>query len=600
MDPVKDIPGLLELWRAASGGDPEIRIAIIDGPVDLHQPSLTGARLSVSDHDAAPTSAVKSEHGTHVASVLMGAPGSSIVGLAPNCTATLYSIYREGDNGELLPSSQATLALTINRALVDGADIVNISSGQLAPTGEAQRILADAVRSCNRAGKLIVAAVGNDGCRCLQVPASLDSVLAVGACDLDGQPLPFSNFGDAYLENGILAPGKDVKGASPSQDVALRSGTSFATPIVTGVIGLLLSLLRMSGRDPDPRAVRTALLESATPCQFGSGTADQQRCLNGVLNISGAVAALFPDQQTAKGGILPKQPGWNSSAIGSPFSEGASNFSPIPAIRSTRGEEAMGESQTRGIESSSHILGPDGNPLRAAAVTPAGAPPAQGAAVAGVVPSQTPAAPAMMWVQVPMTGSMMPAGLATVPSAVQPSAAPAGVVPAEAPQAPVARTEASAGLQTSEAGCGCGVRPALAQGGQLDYLDPVITSGLTAQTRVGKAFPIGQLYYDFGKEARLDYFVQAITSWRDGLIGRGDPDFGPNRDSSGDNAAPYNPEIMARYIFNLAPGETHSPNLSSNFPDADALIWTLNIELDPGFRDQTARCFRPKLLLFAS
>src|SRR5262249_59027870 len=132
-------------------------------------------------------------------------------GLAPNCTATIYSIYHESDDGELAPSSQATLALTINRALADGADIINISSGQLTPNGEAQRILADAARACGRAGKLIIAAAGNDGCRCLQVPASLESVLAVGACDLNGRPMPFSNFGDAYLENGILAPGKDVK-----------------------------------------------------------------------------------------------------------------------------------------------------------------------------------------------------------------------------------------------------------------------------------------------------------------------------------------------------------------------------------------------------
>jgi hypothetical protein len=413
-------------------------------------------------------------------------------------------------------------------------------------------------------------------------------VLAVGACDLNGRPLPFSNFGDAYLENGILAPGKDVKGASPSQNVAFRSGTSFATPIVSGVIALLLSLLRMTGREPDLRAVRTTLLESATLCQFESGSTDQQRCLSGVLNIPGAVAALFPVQQTAKARIAPNQTGWNSRAIGSPLNEGVLKISPIPALRLARGEEAMGEMQTKGIGTSSHILGPDGNPVRAVAVTPAEAPPPQGAAVAGAPPNSTagmaPAAavapsqtPGVMWVPV----SMMPAGFQFAADAVLPNNALAGIAPVEAPHAPVARNEAPAGLRTNEAGCGCGVRPAQAQAGQLDSLDPVITSRLTAETRVGKAFPIGQLYYDLGKESRLDYFVQAIISWRDNLIGRGDPDFGPNRDRSGDSAAPYNPEIMARYIFNLAPGETRSPNLSANFPDADALIWTLNIDTTP-------------------
>jgi subtilisin family serine protease len=93
MDPAREIPGATPLWQQAGGGDPAIRIAIIDGPVDLSHPSLSGARVSVGGHDAVSTSAVKSEHGTHVTSLLMGVPGSPVLGLAPNCTATIYSIY---------------------------------------------------------------------------------------------------------------------------------------------------------------------------------------------------------------------------------------------------------------------------------------------------------------------------------------------------------------------------------------------------------------------------------------------------------------------------------------------------------------------------
>jgi hypothetical protein len=96
------------------------------------------------------------------------------------------------------------------------------------------------------------------------------------------------------------------------------------------------------------------------------------------------------------------------------------------------------------------------------------------------------------------------------------------------------------------------------------------------------AFPIGQLYYDFGREARLDYFVQAIANWRDSLIDRGEPAFGVARDRSGDTAAPYNPEIMVRYLMNLAQGETATPpGQGTNFPDADAIIWTLTIDTIP-------------------
>jgi subtilisin family serine protease len=179
MDPVTDIPDLLPLWKDASAGDPEIRIAIIDGPVDFTHPALRHARLFSGTAEPQNGLPIQSEHGTHVASVIVGAPDSPVLGIAPNCTATVYSIYRENQVGALEPTSQAAVALAINRALDDGADIINISSGEQTGTGQAYRILADAVERCAKLGKLIVAAAGNDGCRCLHVPAALDSVLAV-------------------------------------------------------------------------------------------------------------------------------------------------------------------------------------------------------------------------------------------------------------------------------------------------------------------------------------------------------------------------------------------------------------------------------------
>jgi cyanobactin maturation PatA/PatG family protease len=569
MDPVFEIPGVLPLWQSVSGGAPEIRIAIIDGPVDDTHRALRGARLTIDHTGLGAARTVRSEHGTHVTSVLMGQPEGPVRGIAPNCTTTVFSIYREGDDGELEPSSQAALALAINRAVADGARIINISSGQQTPTGQAERILADAARTAARAGALIVAAAGNNGCRCLQVPAALDSVLAVGACDLSGRPLPFSNFGDGYLENGILAPGELVNGASPREDVALRSGTSFAAPIVTGIVALLLARLRKSGLDANPRAVRAALLASAIPCTSGPG-AESMRCLAGRLNVPGTVAALIGAETDAPQGV--SQPRAPPAALESQRHQNQvfSNFTPSS-------EDTMGDLSSVAA-SAPHILGPDGRAVAgASAVTPSEARPEPSAPQAGTPPEvrgaaavetlMTSASPHpvvlpmganTVWIPVSMSGAAGPGwGLAPASAVTPPAAPPQATVPAAMVE-PAVQGRGTSALQTSVAGCGCGsVRPSQVPAIQL-------------------AFPIGRLYYDFGNEARLDYFVQAIANWRDNL---GDTEFGAHRDKGADVAAPYDPEIMGRYLLNYPRGGQRGAPI--NLQDADAIIWTLTIDSIP-------------------
>ncbi len=387
MDPVNDIPGLAALWRDAAGGDPEIRIAIIDGPVDLGHPSLRDAPLTLGKGMAGTTPAdIQSFHGTHVASVVMGQPGGAVQGIAPNVTAVTYPIYRERD-GVLLPTSQADLALAINRAVGEGAHLINLSGGQLTRTGQAEPILADAVRRCAENGTLLVAAAGNDGCRCLHVPAALDSTLAVGACDLDGQPLDFSNFGDSYADNGILAPGKAVNGAVPQGGVVGRSGTSFATPVVTGIAALLLSRLHQSGQQVDPRAVRSALLASAGPCPAAT-EAPGGRCLAGRLDVGGAAAMLFdsPPDRDVPQPIDISASGTVHDRVRPPrFDQRSPSLSTQPP--NTR-ESIMSNTSIGGAVQTPPLVGPDGAPLNVA-VAPAAADPD-----AGLDPSAAPASQA--------------------------------------------------------------------------------------------------------------------------------------------------------------------------------------------------------------
>ncbi|TRU20548.1 MAG: PatA/PatG family cyanobactin maturation protease [Microcystis aeruginosa Ma_MB_S_20031200_S102] len=288
MTQILSILGLKELQKQTKGAS-EITVAILDGVVDTDHPCFNGADLTrlstLVQHQA--TAGQMSTHGTHIASLIFAQPNSEIPGIAPQCRGLLVPVFAD-DNRKL---SQLDLARAIEQAAEKGAKVINISGGALTDMGEAEDWLIRAVEMCNERNILIVAAAGNDGCECLQVPAALPAVLAVGAVDARGHPLDFSNWGETYQSQGILAPGENILGAKPGGGTVQLSGTSFAAPIVAGVAALLLSLQVQRGETPNPHAVREAILKSALPCQYADSE-NEPKCLAGLLNISGAIQQL--------------------------------------------------------------------------------------------------------------------------------------------------------------------------------------------------------------------------------------------------------------------------------------------------------------------
>nr|ANA85195.1 BisA [Prochloron sp. LV5] len=271
-------------------GDRNICVAILDGPVDIAHPCFQGYDLTVLP-TLAPTAArsdgFMSAHGTHVASIIFGQPETSVPGIAPQCRGLIVPIFSDDHRS----TKQLDLARGIERAVNAGAHIINISGGELTDFGEADGWLENAVSLCRQNNVLLVAAAGNNGCDCLHVPAALPAVLAVGAMDDHGHPLDFSNWGSTYEQQGILAPGEDILGAKPGGGTERLSGTSFATPIVSGVAALLLSEQVRRGETPDPQKVRQLLLQSALPCD-DDVPEQARRCLAGRLNVSGAFTLL--------------------------------------------------------------------------------------------------------------------------------------------------------------------------------------------------------------------------------------------------------------------------------------------------------------------
>src|SRR5262249_16153793 len=171
-------------------------------------------------------------------------------GIAPGCRGVVIPIFQsDGPNG-FRPVSQLDLARAITQAMMAGAHIINVSGGEFAPSGEPYPLLAQVIDACARSGILIVAAAGNEGCECLHVPAWVESVLAVGAMDVRGEPLQFSNWGSKYQLQGVLAPGEHIAGAVQGGGWTTGSGTSYAAAVVSGMAALLMSLQKKLGHKP--------------------------------------------------------------------------------------------------------------------------------------------------------------------------------------------------------------------------------------------------------------------------------------------------------------------------------------------------------------
>jgi hypothetical protein len=109
----------------------------------------------------------------------------------------------------------------------------------------------------------------------------------VAAEDADGKLLDFGMWGPTYRDSGIVAPGEAIIGAASGGGTVAQSGATFAAAMVAGVASLFLAIQQSRGKKPDCRAVRAALLQSASPLtptesERGKGV------LRGRINIDAA------------------------------------------------------------------------------------------------------------------------------------------------------------------------------------------------------------------------------------------------------------------------------------------------------------------------
>lgn len=213
-------------------------------------------------------------HGTFVAGVIAARPGRfPIVGIAPG--VKLMDVRFLDSNNSFRSSDWGAFVDAINYATDNGADIINLSiysSGR--PPSAFEEALARAIQQ----DVIIVGMTGNSG-RDVPYPGSYDSVLAVSAVDDANQLSSFSGRGP---ETAFCAPGEEIVSLGSSGLLTELSGTSIATPHVSGVLALILS----AAPDLTP-AEAVAVLETSAQdlgepgrdSLFGFGLVDAARAL---------------------------------------------------------------------------------------------------------------------------------------------------------------------------------------------------------------------------------------------------------------------------------------------------------------------------------
>ena len=184
-------------------------------------------------------------HGTHVAGIV----ASSKIGVAPEVNLIILKVLNRAGEGKNAGVLQA-LDWIIKHKTIYNIRIANISIGSASKNTEQNRNLINAVNRVWDAGVIVTSAAGNQGPknRSITTPGSSYKVITIGSCDDNINPsgkLNYSGRGPTAAciqKPDVVAPGSKILSCLNSRTGYIeKSGTSMATPFVSGVIALLLS-----------------------------------------------------------------------------------------------------------------------------------------------------------------------------------------------------------------------------------------------------------------------------------------------------------------------------------------------------------------------
>jgi subtilisin family serine protease len=251
----------LPFAKAMTRGNADIKVAVLDTGANLDHPELQGKivkradfvdleGLNTSDfvgdikgYDDVPEDEVG--HGTHVSGIIAGRGLQMEEGVAPECGLMAVRVLATMKSGNRLVGAGIVdnINAGIKWAVDNGADVINMSLGIRHTGGGLPH--EDVVRYAISKNVVVVAASGNDGTNERYYPGALPGVFAVGAVDGDGAVTNFTSYGANIT---VVAPGLNIYSSFAHNSYAVASGTSQASPFVSGSIALAKSYALEQGQ----------------------------------------------------------------------------------------------------------------------------------------------------------------------------------------------------------------------------------------------------------------------------------------------------------------------------------------------------------------
>lgn len=238
---------------------------------------------------AGSTDTTTDAHGTHVSGTIGGVGGNGKGVAGVNWQVKLISAKFLGPSGGTTANAVKALDYLTDLKTRHGLNIV--ASNNSWGGGGYSQALYDAIERASQADILFIAAAGNGGSDGVgdnndvtpSYPASYanSNIISVAAIDSRGKLTGWSNYGPSTVDLG--APGAAIYSTTPWDTYSSYSGTSMATPHVTGAAALY------AATHPGATAtqIRTAILSATTPTSSLGG----KTVTGGRLDVAAALAA---------------------------------------------------------------------------------------------------------------------------------------------------------------------------------------------------------------------------------------------------------------------------------------------------------------------